>query len=131
VYANTKKYFKGFDAVENLIKEGKLNVVFDDGAKFLKIRKNEGVKYDGIIIDNSDVFIFDGPAASLFTEEFYQNIHDCLKKGAVFSQQVSDENVKEKWEKMVKSVGFTDISYIYSSTPEYSVKLPMAAAKKN
>ena len=130
VYANTKKYFKGNEQIDKFVADGKLNLVFDDGAKFLKKRKSEGYEYDGIIIDNSDVFIFDGPAASLFTDEFYGNIFNCLKRGACFSQQVSDENVRVKWENMVKSVGFKDILIIYSSTPEYSVQLPMASAKK-
>jgi len=119
------------DGIEKFISAGRLDVIFADGAKFLNERKNEGVTYDGIIIDNSDVFIFEGPAANLFTNEFYSNIHACLKKGAAFSQQVSDEKVKAKWECMVKSVGFREISVIYSTTPEYSVALPIASAKKS
>jgi len=97
----------------------------------MKSRRSEGVTYDGIIIDNSDVFIFEGPAARLFTSEFYSNIYGCLKKGAAFSQQVSDEKVKAKWDCMVKSVGFRDLSFIYSKTPEYSVCLPIGSGKKS
>jgi len=131
VYENTLKYFKGLEETNKFISTGRLEVIFADGAKYLKARKEEGVTFDGIIIDNSDVFIFDGPAASLFTSEFYSNIHACLKKGAAFSQQVSDEKVKAKWECMVKSVGFREISVVYSKTPEYSVLLPIAAGKKS
>jgi len=131
VYYNTKKYFeKGMQNIEGYISAGKLEVIFRDGAKYLKEMRQKGVTFDGIIIDNSDVFIFEGPAASLFTYEFYSNIHACLKKGASFSQQVSDEKVKTKWEAMVKSVGFREISVIYSSSPQYSVMLPIAAARK-
>jgi len=111
--------------------EGKLEVIFDDGAKYLKTKRSEGVFFDGLVIDNSDVFIFEGPAASLFTEEFYSNIFHTLRKGAVFSQQVSDDKVKAKWESMVKSVGFGSTNYILSVTPEYSVKLPLGGAKKH
>jgi len=131
VYQNTKKYFKGMGQIDEFVSKGSLNLIFDDGAKFLKTKVSENFGYDGIIIDNSDVFLFDGPAASLFTDEFYSNIYQCLKPGAFFSQQVSDENVKAKWESMVRKVGFTEINVIYSTTPEYSVRLPMAAAKKN
>ena len=130
VVANTKKYFKGFEETEKFISDGKLEIIFADGAKYLNNMKELGVTFDGIIIDNADVFIFDGPAKSLFTNEFYANINSCLKKGASFSQQVSDEKVKAKWECMVKCVGFREISVIYSSTPEYSVALPIASAKK-
>ena len=131
VFQNTKKFFeKGVGNIEHFIDSGKLEVIFRDGADYLKEMKQQGVTFDGIIIDNSDVFIFEGPAARLFTFEFYTNIHACLKKGASFSQQVSDEKVKTKWEAMVKSVGFREISVIYSSSPQYSVMLPIAAAKK-
>jgi spermidine synthase len=130
VVENTKKYFKFADQIDALAKEGRLEVVIEDGAKWLRERIVDGTKYDGLVIDNSDVYIFDGPAASLFTPEFYQNIYGVLKEGAMFSQQVSDENVKAKWESMSRSVGFNDFSYIYSNTPEYSVALPLGIAKK-
>jgi len=131
VFTNAGKFFKCLDDVQKHITSGKLEIVFADGAKFLKTRKTEGITYDGIIIDNPDVFIFEGPAASLFTSEFYSNIYSCLKKGASFSQQVSDEKVKAKWEYMVKSVGFRDLSFVYSKTPEYSACLPIGSAKKS
>ena len=132
VFTNTQKYFPNFlENIESYVNSGKLEIIFTDGAKYLKEMKLKNVKFDGIIIDNSDVFIFEGPAASLFTYEFYSNIHASLKKGAAFSQQVSDEKVKTKWESMVKSVGFREISVIYSSSPQYSVMLPIAGATKS
>lgn len=128
----TKKYFKFCDKVDDYVKEGKLEVVIEDGAKYLRDRVEEKTTlYDGLIIDNSDVYIFDGPAASLFTPELYTNILAVLKPGAAFSQQVSDEHVKAKWEAMCKSVGFNDISYNYSNTPEYSTALPLGIARKD
>jgi spermidine synthase len=130
VFLNTKKYFKGLESIEEFVSAGKLEIIFADGAKYLKSMQQEGICFDGIIIDNSDVFIFEGPAASLFTNDFYMSINACLKKGASFSQQVSDETVKAKWENMVKSVGFREMSVIYTNAPEYSVALPIAAAKK-
>ncbi len=126
----TKKYFKFCDKVDKFIKQKKLEIVFEDGAKYIKGKIKEKYQYDGLIIDNSDVYIFEGPAASLFTPEFYMNINHALKKGARFSQQISDDNVKKKWEDMVRSVGFKEFDYIYSNTPEYSVALPLGIATK-
>jgi spermidine synthase len=132
VFQNTKKFFPNcMENIENFVNQGRLEIIFADGAKLLKEMKLKGFTFDGIIIDNSDVFIFEGPASSLFTNEFYSNIYTCLKKGAAFSQQVSDERVKTKWEAMVKTVGFREISVIYSSSPQYSVMLPIAAATKS
>jgi len=131
VYTTTKKYFeKSIQNIDHFIKTGKLEIIFKDGAEYLKEMKQQGVTYDGIIIDNSDVFIFEGPAARLFNYNFYVNIFACLNKGASFAQQVSDEKIKAQWDELVKSVGFRELSVIYSSAPQYSVLLPIAAAKK-
>lgn len=130
VIENTKKYFKFFERIAEFIKEGRLEIIVDDGAKYL--RENIGKKeYDGIIIDNSDVYLFEGPAANLFTSEFYGNIHKSLKIGASFSQQVSDEQVKNRWSEMVKSVGFKTLNFKYSITPEYSTALPLGSAMRD
>jgi spermidine synthase len=132
VIENTKKYFKFFnDSVEAFVKDGRLEIIVDDGAKYIKERQGEGELFDGVIIDNSDVYLFEGPAANLFTKEFYSNIKTCLKKGAFFCQQISEEEVKAKWTEIVKSVGFETIKYKYSQTPEYSTALPMGAAQKS
>ena len=131
VVENTRKYFKFCDSIDKYVQEGRLEIIIEDGAKYLRDNVEKKYEYDGLIIDNSDVYIFDGPAASLFTPEFYTNIHGVLKPGAAFSQQVSDENVKKKWEDMSKSVGFKEFSYIYSNTPEYSVALPLGIARKS
>jgi spermidine synthase len=131
VVENTRKFFKFCDSIDKYVQDGKLEIVIEDGAKYLRDKITEKYQYDGLIIDNSDVYIFDGPAASLFTPEFYSNIIGVLRSGAAFSQQVSDENVKKKWEDMARSVGFTDFNYIYSNTPEYSVALPLGIARKS
>jgi len=128
VFSISQKFFKSFEKVQQHISSGKLEVVFADGATFLQSRKKEGITYDGIIVDNTDVY--EGPSASLFTSDFYRNIHDCLKNGAAFSQQLCDEKVKARWETLVKGGGFSDLSYVYSKTPEYSVSLPIGSGKK-
>ncbi len=131
VIENTKKYFKFYETIEKHIQDGKLDVIVDDGAKYLRERIQFGEQFDGIIVDNSDVFLFEGPASNLFTKEFYANARTVLIKGGIFSQQVSDDQVKEKWVSMVKSVGFENLKFKESHTPEYSTKLPLAAALKD
>jgi len=126
----TRKFFKFCDDLEDYIKKGRLEIIIEDGAKYLKEKADQNKLFDGIIIDNSDVFIFEGPAASLFTKEFYQNIHKVLKENASFSQQVSTEVIKNKWESIVKSAGLFEVSYLYCDTPEYSTSLPLGRAKK-
>eukprot|EP00340_Litonotus_pictus_P003288 CAMPEP_0170525668 /NCGR_PEP_ID=MMETSP0209-20121228/11113_1 /TAXON_ID=665100 ORGANISM="Litonotus pictus, Strain P1" /NCGR_SAMPLE_ID=MMETSP0209 /ASSEMBLY_ACC=CAM_ASM_000301 /LENGTH=308 /DNA_ID=CAMNT_0010815043 /DNA_START=182 /DNA_END=1108 /DNA_ORIENTATION=+ len=131
VIENTYKYFKFAERIDEFVKAGRLEVVVDDGAKYLKEAVGKGIKYDGVIIDNSDVYLFEGPAANLFTKEFYQNIHAGLKMGAFFSQQVSDEQVKSRWSEIVKSVGFKVLNFKYSITPEYSTALPLGSAMRD
>lgn len=130
VIENTKKYFKFYERIAEFIKEGRLEVIVDDGAKYL--RENAGkIQFDGIIIDNSDVYLFEGPAANLFTKDFYTSIHASLRVGGFFSQQVSDEQVKARWTDMVQSVGFKTLNFKYSITPEYSTALPLGSAMRD
>jgi len=127
VFTNSTNYFENMEDLGKYVSSGRLEIIFTDGAKYMYNKKMEGVTYDGIIID---VFVLDGPAASLFSSEFYENIHACLKKGASFSQQVSNEQVKAKWECLVKSAGFRELTFVSSKTPEFSLCLPLGSAKK-
>jgi len=127
----TKKYFKFYERIDEFIKQGRLDVIVDDGAKYLKESAEKGDQYDGVIIDNSDVYLFEGPAANLFTKDFYASIHKALRIGAFFSQQVSEEQVKARWTEMVKSVGFKVLNFKYSLTPEYSTALPLGSAMRD
>lgn len=116
--------------VKESMEKGRLRVVYMDGAEFVKNCFNNKISFDAVIIDNTDVYLENAVSKSLFTVEFYKNIFSTLKNGAAFSQQVSDENCKKEFEKMVNEAGFSDISYIYSNTPEYSTPLPLGIAKR-
>jgi len=131
VIENTKKYFKFFEGITEFVNQGRLDIIVDDGAKYLREVQSKGQIFDGIIIDNSDVYLFEGPAANLFTKEFYTNVHSTLKSGAFFSQQVSEEQVKAKWTGMVQTVGFNVLKFKYSITPEYSTALPLGSAMRD
>ncbi|MFV0431007.1 MAG: polyamine aminopropyltransferase [Alphaproteobacteria bacterium] len=59
----------------------KLELVIADGAEFVK---NTQDKYDVIIVDSTDPI---GPAAVLFSQEFYQDCHNILNEGGILVTQ--------------------------------------------
>jgi len=63
-----------------------------DAIEYVKQNKDKlkGV-FDGIIIDSTDPSI--GISAGLFSKEFYANVQQMMKKGAMLSQQC-DTNAK-------------------------------------
>ena len=130
VIENTRKYFKYSDNIDKYVHEGRLEIIIEDAAKYLRDNVEKKYEYDGLIIDNSDNFVLNGPADSLFSFEFYTNIYRVLKPGAAFSQQVTDEFVQKKWEDLTKSVGFKDFSYVITNIPEYSNDNPLGKARK-
>jgi spermidine synthase len=124
-----KKYFSSGETAKKEIETGRFTLIFNDGAEFAKQALFEKKKFDGIIIDCTDVDVEDSAACSLFTVPFYQNILHLLNKNALFSQQVSDVQSKVKFEKMVYEAGFRETKIVFSDTPEYSVSLPIGIAK--
>jgi spermidine synthase len=61
---------KGFD-------NDKVQLYFQDGAKFLTSKKNQ---YDVVIVDSTDPI---GPGITLFTEQFFQSIFHSLKEDGI------------------------------------------------
>jgi spermidine synthase len=59
----------------------RLNIVFEDGMKFVRTRKDD---YDLIIVDSTDPF---GPGEGLFTREFYGNCFNALKDDGIMVNQ--------------------------------------------
>jgi len=74
----SKEYLK---EVSKDLKDERVNVLFEDGAKFVKNKKGE---YDVIIVDSSDPI---GPAEVLFGEEFYKDIYEALKEDGIMACQ--------------------------------------------
>lgn len=60
----------------------KIEIVNLDGFEFLRITE---VKFDGVIVDCSDVCGADSLSCSLFTHDFYVALLGSLKPGASFS----------------------------------------------
>lgn len=110
----SKKYLKEIE--QNSFNDKRLNLVIDDGAKFIKGKKKT---FDVVIIDSPDPI---GPAEVLFSEEFYRDVSDSLKKGGVVSRQsgstfLQDNEVRDSYLKLKKVFKYT---FIYTAAiPTY------------
>ncbi|MGA1845777.1 polyamine aminopropyltransferase [Deferribacter abyssi] len=62
----------------------KLNLMIDDGVKFIKDNKDS---FDVIIIDSTDPI---GPAEGLFKQEFYRHVFKCLKDDGIMVAQAEN-----------------------------------------
>jgi spermidine synthase len=71
-----------FPKLANSFDNKKVNIFFEDGAKFLDNRKNQ---YDVIIVDSSDPI---GPGTTLFTEDFYNSLFKALKEDGIAVTQL-------------------------------------------
>jgi spermidine synthase len=69
----------------------KLNLLIDDGIKFVKEAKE--CSYDLIIIDSSDPV---GPSEGLFTKSFYDDVYRCLLPGGVITVQSESPSFNPK-----------------------------------
>lgn len=61
--------------------EERVNIVYEDGLKFVRNKENE---YDLIIVDSTDPF---GPGEGLFTKEFYGNCYKALSEDGILVNQ--------------------------------------------
>ncbi len=74
----SKKYFPN---VISAFDDSRLKIFYEDGAKFVKGRKDE---YDIIIVDSTDPA---GPGEALFKEEFYRDLKDATKEDGIIVTQ--------------------------------------------
>ena len=94
----SKKYFPEISCA---LDDSKVEVIVDDGIKYVQERKN---CFDVIFVDSTDPV---GPAVGLFSKEFYKDIFASLKEDGIFAAQTEspwinpefikeiNENVKE------------------------------------
>jgi spermidine synthase len=68
--------------ISSALDHPKLNLLIDDGIKFVKEAKENA--YDLVIIDSSDPV---GPSEGLFTQSFYDDVFRCLRPGGVVTIQ--------------------------------------------
>jgi spermidine synthase len=59
----------------------RLSLHFMDAAEYMKAHQNE---FDVIIVDSSDPV---GPAETLYTSDFYRNMHSALRPGGIVCTQ--------------------------------------------
>lgn len=59
----------------------KMNLVIDDGIKYIQKNKNS---FDVIIVDSTDP---EGPAEGLFKAPFYRDVHEALRDGGIMTAQ--------------------------------------------
>lgn len=108
-----KKYFPNLSCSFH---DPRSEVFLDDGAQFVKERKN---LYDIIIVDSSDPV---GPAEVLFQEEFYRSMFNALTQdGIVVTQSESFLYHREVIEELAtfnKKI-FPHYSYYYTMVPTY------------
>ena len=78
----------------------RLTVHFDDGASFVKNKKNH---YDVIIVDSADPI---GPGKILFEAPFYEDVFQALKPDGLMTAQGESPLYEQKLQKkLLKSVG--------------------------
>ena len=94
----------------------KVEILVQDAIEYIKDKKDE---FDIILIDSTDPM---GPGEGLFTEEFYTNVKNALKKGGIMvAQSESPFTNKEEIKKMydlLKKV-FPTVSTYTSNIPTY------------
>lgn len=125
-----QKYFAFSGTVKAATETGRFSIFFEDGADFVKNAVLKGYKFDGIIIDSTDIDVENATALSLFNVPFYENLLIILKENAIFSQQITGTYFKAQFESMATQAGFRNLTFIYSDTPEYSIALPIGVGKK-
>mmetsp|Transcript_9216 Transcript_9216/g.13948 ORF Transcript_9216/g.13948 Transcript_9216/m.13948 type:complete len:300 (-) Transcript_9216:888-1787(-) len=90
-----------------------------DGAKFLQQCVDEKRKFDAVIVDSSDP---DGPASTLFGENFYKTIAQCLSEDGVLCAQGEcfwlHLELIQPMLKMAKKY-FKTVQYASTSVPTY------------
>lgn len=77
----TEKYFPALALTDAM--RDRIEVVHLDGSEFLK--NAEGVKFDAILVDCSDISADDTLSCSLFNNDFYRKVISALKPGASFT----------------------------------------------
>ena len=94
----------------------KVEILVQDAIEYIKDKKDE---FDIILIDSTDPM---GPGEGLFTEEFYTNGKNSLKKGGIVAAQsespfVNREEIKKMYN-LLKKV-FPTVSTYTSNIPTY------------
>ena len=100
----------------SVFEDPRARVIIADGCKFVKETKD---RFDVIIVDSGDPI---GPAAVLFTEEFYRDCHDRLTPGGIMVTQsggpmIQPDELRNNYRNMAAT--FAEASFYTASVPTY------------
>ncbi len=96
------------------LSDSRVEIKVEDAIEFIKDKKNE---YDVILIDSTDPM---GPGEGLFTDDFYTNIKQALKKGGIMvAQSESPFANKEEIKKM-----YTQLHRVFPIVSTYTSNMP-------
>lgn len=96
------------------LKNKKAEVFIGDGIKYVMENKN---KFDLVIVDSPDPI---GAAEGLFSKNFYEAVHECLKEDGIFVAQTETPLYLPK---LVKKV-YKDIKNAFPITRMYMAAIP-------
>lgn len=68
-------------SIAGKLDDKRVNIYVEDAIEFIKTKKN---CYDVVLVDSTDPM---GPGVGLFTEAFYTNVKESLKKGGIVTPQ--------------------------------------------
>src|SRR5574344_263459 len=92
----------------------KVEIKVEEASEVIRNKKNE---YDIILIESTDPM---GPGEGLFTEEFYTNVKNSLKKGGILAAQSESPVVNtEEIQKMYKL-----LKKVFPISPTYTSNIP-------
>jgi len=108
-----KKYLP---TIAGKLDDPRVEILVEDAIEYIKNKKNE---FDIVLIDSTDPM---GPGEGLFTEEFYTNVKNSLKKGGIVTAQsespvVNKEEIKKMYNLLKKVFPIT--STFTSPIPTY------------
>ncbi|HCB11909.1 MAG TPA: spermidine synthase [Cyanobacteria bacterium UBA11991] len=92
----------------------KVDIQVGDAIEFIKDKKNE---YDIILIDSTDPM---GPGEGLFTDEFYTNIKNALKKGGIMAAQTESPVTNQKEIKKI----YEQLHRVFPIVAPYTSNMP-------
>ncbi len=110
----SKKYLPFIS--QDSLDDPRVEVIIEDGMEFVKKTKD---RFDVILCDSTDP---EGPAAVLFTEEFYGYCKGILHQGGIFVNQAGVPSVQGKELKMICNnlkKSFRTVSFYLGVIPTY------------
>lgn len=111
VVANAKEYLPEISCG---LEDARVEIRFEDGIEHVRWVRDQ---YDVIIVDSTDPV---GPAAGLFSREFYQNVYHALKDDGLFVAQTESPFFNAAFIRRVQR----DIASIFPVTRLYLATVP-------